>query len=141
MRECAAKLTLENGLSGEMGCGTFSYLTLSDSCQSRLTSYLMYFLDQISSGNVDISYVDETVKTILSAPSDSLKNRSRSWADVSFVLQIGLHDGFLQLCRRSEYGVDRLHQGGHPASPDRASCSAVSVPLTQWDVVRDTQRR
>lgn len=28
-------------------------------------SYLMYSLDQIASGTVDISYVDETVKTIL----------------------------------------------------------------------------
>ncbi|KAG8218078.1 family 3 glycoside hydrolase [Butyriboletus roseoflavus] len=49
-RECAAKLTLENGLSGEMGGGTYTYLTLPD---------------QITSGTVDVSYVDETVKTIL----------------------------------------------------------------------------
>ena len=27
-RECAAKLTLENGLSGEMGGGTYTYLTI-----------------------------------------------------------------------------------------------------------------
>ena len=27
--------------------------------------FLTYFLDQITSGTVDISYVDETVKTIL----------------------------------------------------------------------------
>ncbi|KAF8427199.1 family 3 glycoside hydrolase [Boletus edulis BED1] len=49
-RECAAKLTLENGLSGEMGGGTYTYLTLPD---------------QIAIGAVDISYVDETVKAIL----------------------------------------------------------------------------
>lgn len=29
-RECAAKLTLENGLQGEMGGGTYTYLTLPD---------------------------------------------------------------------------------------------------------------
>ena len=27
-RECAAKVTLENGLSGEMGGGTYTFLTL-----------------------------------------------------------------------------------------------------------------
>ncbi|KAH0839362.1 family 3 glycoside hydrolase [Lanmaoa asiatica] len=49
-RECAAKLALENGLSGEMGGGSYTYLTLPD---------------QIASGTVNVSYVDETVKTIL----------------------------------------------------------------------------
>ncbi|KAF8834841.1 glycoside hydrolase, partial [Paxillus ammoniavirescens] len=49
-RECAAKVTLEHGLSGEMGGGTYTYLTLPD---------------QITKGTVNISYVDETVKTIL----------------------------------------------------------------------------
>ena len=49
-RECAAKITLENGLSGEMGGGTFTYLTLPD---------------QVQAGTVDIKYVDETVKAML----------------------------------------------------------------------------
>ncbi|EGO04166.1 glycoside hydrolase family 3 protein, partial [Serpula lacrymans var. lacrymans S7.3] len=49
-RECAAKIALEHGLSGEMGGGTYTYLTLPD---------------QIQNGTVGISYVDETVKTIL----------------------------------------------------------------------------
>ncbi|KIJ59755.1 glycoside hydrolase family 3 protein [Hydnomerulius pinastri MD-312] len=49
-RECAAKVALEHGLSGEMGGGTYTYLTLPD---------------QIESGTVNISYVDETVRTIL----------------------------------------------------------------------------
>ncbi|KAF9224664.1 family 3 glycoside hydrolase [Gyrodon lividus] len=49
-RECAAKVALEHGLSGEMGGGTYTYLTLPD---------------QIANGTVKISYVDETVKTIL----------------------------------------------------------------------------
>ncbi|RPD54124.1 glycoside hydrolase [Lentinus tigrinus ALCF2SS1-7] len=49
-RECAAKITLENGLSGEMGGGTYTYLTLPD---------------QVRAGTVDIKYVDETVKAML----------------------------------------------------------------------------
>ncbi|KAH7904285.1 family 3 glycoside hydrolase [Hygrophoropsis aurantiaca] len=49
-RECAAKIALEHGLSGEMGGGTYTYLTLPG---------------QIANGTVDISYVDETVKTVL----------------------------------------------------------------------------
>ncbi|PIL26655.1 hypothetical protein GSI_11280 [Ganoderma sinense ZZ0214-1] len=49
-RECAAKITLENGLSGEMGGGTFTYLTLPD---------------QVRAGTVDVKYVDETVKAML----------------------------------------------------------------------------
>ncbi|KAG9309769.1 family 3 glycoside hydrolase [Chiua virens] len=49
-RECAAKLTLENGLSVEMGGGTYTYLTIPD---------------QIMNGTVQIKYVDETVKTVL----------------------------------------------------------------------------
>ncbi|TFK70501.1 glycoside hydrolase [Pluteus cervinus] len=49
-RECAAKVTLENGLSGEMGGGTYTYLTLAD---------------QVKAGTVDVKYIDETVKTLL----------------------------------------------------------------------------
>ncbi|KAI0333361.1 glycoside hydrolase [Cubamyces sp. BRFM 1775] len=49
-RECAAKTALENGLSGEMGGGTFTYLTLPD---------------QVKAGTVDIKYIDETVKAML----------------------------------------------------------------------------
>ncbi|ETW84887.1 glycoside hydrolase family 3 protein [Heterobasidion irregulare TC 32-1] len=49
-RECAAKTALENGLSGEMGGGTYTYLTLPD---------------QVKAGTVDIKYIDETVKTML----------------------------------------------------------------------------
>ncbi|EJF59983.1 glycoside hydrolase [Dichomitus squalens LYAD-421 SS1] len=49
-RECAAKIALENGLQGEMGGGTYTYLTLPD---------------QVQAGTVDISYVDETVKAML----------------------------------------------------------------------------
>ncbi|KIJ13936.1 glycoside hydrolase family 3 protein [Paxillus involutus ATCC 200175] len=49
-RECAAKVALEHGLSGEMGGGTYTYLALPD---------------QIAKGTVNITYVDETVKTIL----------------------------------------------------------------------------
>ena len=49
-RECAAKLALENGLQGEMGGGTFTYLTLPD---------------QVQAGTVDVSYIDETVKAML----------------------------------------------------------------------------
>ncbi|KAI0686231.1 glycoside hydrolase [Earliella scabrosa] len=49
-RECAAKITLENGLSGEMGGGTYTFLTLPD---------------QVKAGTVDIKFVDETVKAML----------------------------------------------------------------------------
>ncbi|KAI0766208.1 glycoside hydrolase [Trametes elegans] len=49
-RGCAAKAALENGLSGEMGGGTYTYLTL---------------LDQVRAGTVDVKFVDETVKSIL----------------------------------------------------------------------------
>ncbi|KAF4600387.1 hypothetical protein EYR38_005012 [Pleurotus pulmonarius] len=49
-RECAAKTTLEKGLSGEMGGGTYTYLTLPD---------------QIRAGQVDIKALDATVKYML----------------------------------------------------------------------------
>ncbi|TFK53290.1 glycoside hydrolase family 3 protein [Heliocybe sulcata] len=49
-RECAAKLALENGVQMEMGGGTYTYLTLPD---------------QVNNGTVNVSYIDETVKTIL----------------------------------------------------------------------------
>ncbi|KAJ8469471.1 hypothetical protein ONZ51_g8966 [Trametes cubensis] len=49
-RECAAKTALENGLSGEMGGGSYTYLTLPD---------------QVKAGTVDIKYIDETVEAML----------------------------------------------------------------------------
>ncbi|TFK98582.1 glycoside hydrolase family 3 protein [Pterulicium gracile] len=49
-RECAAKLTLENGLQGEMGGGTYTYLTLPD---------------QVRAGTVDEKYIDDTVTYLL----------------------------------------------------------------------------
>ncbi|KAF8525691.1 glycoside hydrolase [Gautieria morchelliformis] len=49
-RACAAKSALENGISGEMGGGTYTYLTLPD---------------QINNGTVDIKFLDETVQTML----------------------------------------------------------------------------
>ncbi|KAH9949160.1 glycoside hydrolase superfamily [Amylocystis lapponica] len=49
-RECAARQALENGLSGEMGGGTYTYLTLPD---------------QVRAGTVDVMYVDETVRVML----------------------------------------------------------------------------
>ena len=64
-RECAAKLTLENGLSGEMGGGTYTYLTLPGSCRLTQLCYLTCLVDQVASGSVDIKYIDETVKTVL----------------------------------------------------------------------------
>ncbi|KAF8234668.1 family 3 glycoside hydrolase [Tricholoma matsutake] len=48
-RECAAKTSIENQ-SGEMGGGTYTYLTLQD---------------QINEGNVSVKYIDETVKSML----------------------------------------------------------------------------
>ncbi|KAJ7775675.1 glycoside hydrolase superfamily [Mycena maculata] len=49
-RECAAKAALENGIQGEMGGGTYTYLTIPD---------------QIAAGTVDEKYLDETVTTML----------------------------------------------------------------------------
>lgn len=49
-RECCAKLALENGLQGEMGGGTYTYLTLPD---------------QIRAGKVSEAALDETVSYML----------------------------------------------------------------------------
>ncbi|KAL0948856.1 hypothetical protein HGRIS_008976 [Hohenbuehelia grisea] len=49
-RECAAKTTLEKGLSGEMGGGTYTYLTLPD---------------QIKAGTVSKQALDQTVGYML----------------------------------------------------------------------------
>ncbi|KAJ7174638.1 glycoside hydrolase superfamily [Mycena filopes] len=49
-RECAAKTALENGISGEMGGGTYTYLTLPA---------------QIAAGTVDVKYLDQTVTAML----------------------------------------------------------------------------
>ncbi|KAF8996334.1 glycoside hydrolase [Cyathus striatus] len=49
-RECCAKTALENGLSGEMGGGTYTYLTIPD---------------QIKAGTIDVKYLDTTVKAML----------------------------------------------------------------------------
>ncbi|KAJ6473135.1 glycoside hydrolase family 3 protein [Mycena sanguinolenta] len=49
-RECAAKAALENGIQGEMGGGSYTYLTLPD---------------QIAAGTVDEKYLDQTVTAML----------------------------------------------------------------------------
>jgi beta-glucosidase len=49
-RECAAQNTLENGLQGEMGGGSYTYLTLPD---------------QVAAGTVNESYIDEAVTFLL----------------------------------------------------------------------------
>ncbi|KAF7367923.1 Glycoside hydrolase family 3 protein [Mycena sanguinolenta] len=49
-RECAAKAALENGIQGEMGGGSYTYLTLPD---------------QIAAGTVDVKYLDQTVTAML----------------------------------------------------------------------------
>ncbi|KAJ7124473.1 glycoside hydrolase family 3 protein [Mycena epipterygia] len=49
-RECAAKTALENGIQGEMGGGTYTYLTLPD---------------QIAAGTVDVKFLDQTVSAML----------------------------------------------------------------------------
>ncbi|KAG8715834.1 hypothetical protein FRC09_016268 [Ceratobasidium sp. 395] len=49
-RECCAKMALENGLQGEMGGGTYTYLTLPD---------------QIRAGKVSQAALDETVSYML----------------------------------------------------------------------------
>ena len=48
-RECAARTAIEN-TSGEMGGGTYTYLTLPD---------------QVRAGNISVSFIDATVKTML----------------------------------------------------------------------------
>ncbi|KAG9219631.1 hypothetical protein CCMSSC00406_0006047 [Pleurotus cornucopiae] len=72
-RECAAKTTLEKGLSGEMGGGTYTYLTLPGTQSSiALTTKLNsvqrmcpMYIDQIRAGQVDIKALDATVKYML----------------------------------------------------------------------------
>ncbi|TFK34360.1 glycoside hydrolase superfamily [Crucibulum laeve] len=49
-RECAAKTALENGISGEMGGGTYTFLTIPD---------------QIKAGTIDVKFLDQTVKSML----------------------------------------------------------------------------
>ncbi|KAJ7200973.1 glycoside hydrolase superfamily [Mycena rebaudengoi] len=49
-RECAAKTALENGISGEMGGGSYTYLTLPA---------------QIAAGTVDVKFLDATVTAML----------------------------------------------------------------------------
>ncbi|KAF9461447.1 glycoside hydrolase superfamily [Collybia nuda] len=48
-RECAAKAAVEN-MSGEMGGGTYTFLTLTD---------------QVKAGKVNVKYIDATVKSLL----------------------------------------------------------------------------
>lgn len=48
-----------------MGGGTYTYLTLPGPCRPVQLYNLIYTLDQIASGSVDVHYVDETVKTVL----------------------------------------------------------------------------
>ncbi|TDL14551.1 glycoside hydrolase [Rickenella mellea] len=49
-RECAAKVAVENGISGEMGGGTYTYLTLPD---------------QVANGTVNEKFIDQTVAAML----------------------------------------------------------------------------
>ncbi|KLO08234.1 glycoside hydrolase family 3 protein [Schizopora paradoxa] len=49
-RECAARMALVNGVQGEMGGGSYTYLTLPD---------------QVAAGTVNESSIDDVVKTIL----------------------------------------------------------------------------
>ena len=66
-RECAAKTAIENGLSGEMGGGTYTYLTLPGEASVALRKHcdLTSSPDQVKAGTVDIKYIDETVKAML----------------------------------------------------------------------------
>lgn len=48
-RECAAKTAVMR-IQGEMGGGTYTYQTLAD---------------QVRAGQVDVKYIDETVKSLL----------------------------------------------------------------------------
>jgi beta-glucosidase len=66
-RACAAKSALENGISGEMGGGTYTYLTLPGAYPPVIDyrSQLSLTSDQINNGTVDIRFLDETVQTML----------------------------------------------------------------------------
>ena len=66
-RECAAKSALENGISGEMGGGTYTYLTLPGLFfgPSSFFTQLNHPTDQIRNGTVDVKFLDETVKAML----------------------------------------------------------------------------
>ena len=65
-RECAAKTAIENGLSGEMGGGTYTYLTLPGEASAPLDKCCGSYIhpDQVKAGTVDIKYIDETVKAM-----------------------------------------------------------------------------
>lgn len=69
-RECAAKTGLENGLSGEMGGGTYTYLTLPGTCSYNCISAewqpnTLIFTDQIKAGTVSTKFLDATVAGML----------------------------------------------------------------------------
>ncbi|KIY48058.1 family 3 glycoside hydrolase [Fistulina hepatica ATCC 64428] len=101
-RTCAAKTAIEN-YSGEMGGGTYTYLTLPD---------------QVNNGSVDISYIDVTVKTMLRTklalglfenpyPYDDYKSMLRTpasletchKADTDTIVLLENHNGTLPLSK------------------------------------------
>ena len=66
-RECAARAAVEN-ISGEMGGGTYTYLTLpGEPYRDRLTWVFPAerSIDQVRAGNISVDYIDDTVKTML----------------------------------------------------------------------------
>ncbi|KAG8718107.1 hypothetical protein FRC08_005947 [Ceratobasidium sp. 394] len=70
-RECCAKLSLENGLQGEMGGGTYTYLTLPgmdylfSGSRFQPHSSILVSADQIRAGKVSQAALDETVSYML----------------------------------------------------------------------------
>jgi beta-glucosidase len=74
-RECAAKTALENGIQGEMGGGTYTYETLPGMLISlfawgfllalSVLADVVVYADQVAAGTVDVKYIDQTVKAML----------------------------------------------------------------------------
>lgn len=66
-RECSAKTALEKGWSGEMGGGTYTYLTLPGEFlfRSGFDSHIDLRTDQFRAGNISETALEETVKSML----------------------------------------------------------------------------
>jgi len=67
-RECAAKTALENGLSGEMGGGTWILLELGSSlCPYNVSGTYTYetLAQQVEAGQINVKYIDDTVRFLL----------------------------------------------------------------------------
>ncbi len=103
-RECAAKTTLENSFSGEMGGGTYTYLTLVGTFRTNPAPCLSCpwlitdVADQVKAGLVDESVIDQVVSTLLRVKfelglfeSKFTLSSDLSWAQFSMMWLLQIH--------------------------------------------------